>query len=726
MSILYDTDPPKKSRDKPWYSLMWDTATGVDEEAEKDNFVADYETQKRLYAEQQQGTFSDMDNKNPVKQWWAGVSNSKFMNNPFVEFTTPLGIGKFATDQAANFHSAGQYAVDGNMQKAEEKFSEGAVNTATGVVVGKVLKNLIKLPGAYNNLKATVKADVARANWTPPAVQYKLGTGVPETFKTTLPSLKMNGALPTVKPQLGLDRPYGVGHLDIPKLFSDMGLQLKKSKYDINLKQGDVYTDKNPSIEFDVLEGKTKLGGLTFTTPKYDKDIYSKTDLLRDGFYPFLRAPMDGDNYFGTGIAKDLTGAMNYALNAQGHTMASSSSHTSQGHDAYMKALAKGRVTQPDPEKEIFRYNPDWQNMGKDIPQNVKEANSEGLREFGHKREELLSKIYASDTPYRFSERVQRAKFKPETEMPVPQSTERINIVSKSGYPNSYVKHTMPNNQLHGALMQDLQEANAWSKNWYEHPEFQARMHNLKGTYREDYNASKYDATEPRYRRFVGRKLDEEVGPKGSKGSFEDAINRRIADKMYIADKATPLEIQTMTENGTKAVGGVSDYVLTGDRPRNVVNSDILTKSNNDGTSGVVRDYQVSTGIHEGSHGLTMGSILLPANWRKAISAAINTNAITSRAREYLSTDTEVYARIQELRKQFKIKPGQQIHDNQSEYMFDKVRQGVTNVEAEFADIFTSSSDFAKLLNTLPAAAGIGVGLGAANNNESENKNKTN
>jgi hypothetical protein len=103
---------------------------------------------------QPQGTITNVDNINPVRQYWAGARNNAFWSNPYVEMS-PFGAIKYAIDTGANYHDAGKAAIKGDYATAATKGAEAALGTVFLKGGDAVLDNIIK-PGTLSGVtKAT-------------------------------------------------------------------------------------------------------------------------------------------------------------------------------------------------------------------------------------------------------------------------------------------------------------------------------------------------------------------------------------------------------------------------------------------------------------------------------------------------------------------------------------------------------------------------------------------
>ena len=104
-----------------------------------------------------QGSFTDMDKKNPVKQWWAGARNNKFWSNPYVE-TSPLGAVKYGIDAANGIQDVSTDLGDGN-------YKEAGIGAA-GLAAGALLPNVLGKYGgrfAKNMIRKELKGGMSRA-----------------------------------------------------------------------------------------------------------------------------------------------------------------------------------------------------------------------------------------------------------------------------------------------------------------------------------------------------------------------------------------------------------------------------------------------------------------------------------------------------------------------------------------------------------------------------------
>ena len=85
---------------------------------------------------------------------------------------------------------------------------------------------------------------------------------------------------------------------------------------------------------------------------------------------------------------------------------------------------------------------------------------------------------------------------------------------------------------------------------------------------------------------------------------------------------------------------------------------------------------------------------------------------------EYLARPQEIHARVHELRKAFKLKPGQEVSPSKIEAIMTKGLKGETPVDEGFFRLLGDKENFRKIFNKLPAYIPAAVGLGAASQNK--------
>ena len=141
---------------------------------------------------------------------------------------------------------------------------------------------------------------------------------------------------------------------------------------------------------------------------------------------------------------------------------------------------------------------------------------------------------------------------------------------------------------------------------------------------------------------------------------------------------------------------------------------------NKNGTQSFVDKYQPpseikSTAIHEGNHniyddenfsGTIFSSVLNKKNPKPL------RNIPADKLPEYdnyLSRPEEIYARIQEIRAENKLAPGELLTDKMVDEIFNKGLSGKSNVDPRFYQLIDKDK-FKKVVNVVPAVGAVGIG----------------
>lgn len=243
-----------------------------------------------------------------------------------------------------------------------------------------------------------------------------------------------------------------------------------------------------------------------------------------------------------------------------------------------------------------------------------------------------------------------------------------------------------------GRSKRALEVGNKWNKEWYNNPITQERLQELSK------NSSTFDAME-----------------------WKDAI-RNIEDETYKVHFQSNLNKWKRFLNSEKHLHN-DNYGVSYSNIGKGQSIDAWRPVNPNGTQNFVdryiEPYKIkSTVIHEGNHGVFPS---LYDNRRMFdvkedldfYSPSIREKLITPEAQRqlgYLHKPEEVYARIQEIRAENNLAPGEIVTDDMIMDIFRKGNKGNSNVEKDF--YFTTNPFKLKdLMNKVP---GIGVGVGGA------------
>ena len=141
---------------------------------------------------------------------------------------------------------------------------------------------------------------------------------------------------------------------------------------------------------------------------------------------------------------------------------------------------------------------------------------------------------------------------------------------------------------------------------------------------------------------------------------------------------------------------------------------------NKNGTQSFVDKYRPpsvikSIAIHEGNHNVynsdsfsgTIFSSMLNKNPQKPLKD-IPADKL-AKYDEYLSIPEEIYARIQEIRAENKLAPGELLTDKMVDEIFNKGLSGKSNVDSRFYQLIDKDK-FKKVVNVVPAVGAVGIG----------------
>jgi hypothetical protein len=256
----------------------------------------------------------------------------------------------------------------------------------------------------------------------------------------------------------------------------------------------------------------------------------------------------------------------------------------------------------------------------------------------------------------------------------------------------------IPKNETENATRYAIDKGNYWSEDWYNSPEFFKRLKRFEGDPIEDANyvlGQVGDVHRPSVAKYLN---------KYQRGRpFTEMIKDRINNKMYISRAANKAEHAASSEN----LAGVSNYRQPITGPENLVYKDrLLRDSSREGAKDVLLEQILSTSVHEGNHGVTNGLLHLPKKLGNLLSSLLGDTKST-----VFKSPEEIYARIQQVRQGFGIKPGQRLYENQAKYMLDMIKAGKTALDPAFGNAIVDARTFANILNRVPAVTAISTGL---------------
>ena len=314
------------------------------------------------------------------------------------------------------------------------------------------------------------------------------------------------------------------------------------------------------------------------------------------------------------------------------------------------------------------------------------------------------------------------------------------NLANKSKNISESLKYEL--NTLHKKLNpsyqkraeKELEYANKWQEEWYNHPETKKRLQSLSDEF-NTYRNQQIDEINK------NNKIQRENPDNLKFGFTQEDLNRIYRHISY------------RTENEwTNIVGGINNknYISTFQskdaKLQKILKGEKRIHKGNHGISGhfLDKDYNgvrqnlvdkysskiKSTAIHEGNHGLTEGNLLIPKSEQEEMVKIFgkdkeipvrNEEMEFNTYDEYLEDPTEIYARIMELREYMGKKPVELVSADEVEKLIQSGKAGDTPVDSYFFSKIQDKEKLKKLFNRLPAIAPL-IGISYL---QSQNQNKT-
>ena len=232
-----------------------------------------------------------------------------------------------------------------------------------------------------------------------------------------------------------------------------------------------------------------------------------------------------------------------------------------------------------------------------------------------------------------------------------------------------------------------LELGNNWNRDWYNNPITQDRLNKI-------INHSNF------LERIDWKNMQEAIKDEAYISHFQSnlgKINRFLDGKSHFHDDNLGFSITKLKES-----------------------LDPKAPLNKNGTQSFVDKYQPPskiklTAIHEGNHNLysndsfsgTIFSSMLNKKNPKPLR-----NIPADKLPEYdnyLSSPEEIYARIQEIRAENKLAPGELLTDKMVDEIFNKGLSGKSNVDSRFYQLIDKDK-FKKVVNVVPAVGAVGIG----------------
>lgn len=251
-------------------------------------------------------------------------------------------------------------------------------------------------------------------------------------------------------------------------------------------------------------------------------------------------------------------------------------------------------------------------------------------------------------------------------------------------------------------VLSQVDEGNAWTKEWYSNPITKERYDNFVAKGNPFINPKR--AQEDAFFNSVipGINLDKNLALKRSA-----TVARNNYDLLLNEGKLTQATKQKLNNEGTWA-GVYKNHTSN-------AYVDILNPS-------FKKDFNVSnTVVHENIHALTNGEHGLLPEARNALKAPFRSSDSeflnnTSHYDKYLKNPTEIHARIGELRKTFKLKPEDQLNIEDINHIINEGLAGKTSVDSRWFQLIKDKNQFKWLMNNAPVIVPATLGATAMTN----------
>ena len=235
-----------------------------------------------------------------------------------------------------------------------------------------------------------------------------------------------------------------------------------------------------------------------------------------------------------------------------------------------------------------------------------------------------------------------------------------------------------------------LELGNNWNRDWYNNPITQDRLNNV-------INHSNF------LERIDWKNMQEAIKDEAYISHFQSnlgKISRFVDGKSHFHDNNMGFSVTGLKES-----------------------LDPIAPLNKNDTQSFVDKYippsEIKyTAIHEGNHNLysndsfsgTIFSSMLNKNPQKPM-RDIPANKL-AKYDEYLSMPEEIYARIQEIRAENKLVPGELLTDKMVDEIFNKGLNGKSKVDSRFYQLIDKDK-FKRVVNVVPAVGAVGMGAAA-------------
>lgn len=319
---------------------------------------------------------------------------------------------------------------------------------------------------------------------------------------------------------------------------------------------------------------------------------------------------------------------------------------------------------------------------------------------------------------------------------PVPQSIKNRTATIKKELPNVAKKF---DKKYQAAAKKELEESNKWISDWYNDPvsqkkladkarEFEKLQHNkLSDISMEMAALEKKYGSQAAFLSSKGYKSLKDKGIDAYKNINNNPYNEvltRIAEGEHAINfPSTKQKISNFIKGiptPLKNAKGLSGYSLD-----KTIDSTGLKRVNLVDKYSSLDDIS-SIGVHEGTHGLTDGTRLVKQE-KDLLQQPFDLSKVEARdnikynktgksfgygyknRESYLLADTEIHARINQIRQAFQLTPSDNITPELAKEIIDMGKTGMLEVEPKFFKLIKDPKKFAETMNKAMLITGVGT-----------------
>jgi hypothetical protein len=330
---------------------------------------------------------------------------------------------------------------------------------------------------------------------------------------------------------------------------------------------------------------------------------------------------------------------------------------------------------------------------------------------------------------------------------PVPQSIKNRTATIKKELPTVAKKF---DKKYQAAAKKELEESNKWISDWYNNPvsqkklsdkarEFEKLQHNKLDdlsmemrSLEKKYGSQAAYLSSKEYKELRNKSID--IYKNINNNPYNELFTRIDEGEHVINFPSTKQKISNFIKGvpePLKGAKGLSGYSLD-----KTIDPTGLKRVNIVDKYGPLGDIS-STGVHEGTHGLTDGTRLVKQE-KDLLQQSFDLSKVKPRdnmkynkagkgygfgyknKESYLLADTEIHARINQIRQEFKLTPSDNVTPKLAEEIIEMGKEGMLKVEPRFFKLVKDPKKFAETMNKAMGITGVATAgaLGATQENK--------